>query len=165
MVDGTLLARAKRDCAYCHGTGMQAGQPCDCSYQGIFKHCAGFFEKCSKEPPTLDRVTRIDWCADFVMVSQRALRDPATDPDLTALKLFKWVYLLGAAHPLVMRKLGLPKATYFRFVKQVQVHLGKAYVHTSPNSPYGIYPIQGYLTQHRGPLDDVNEVEIEPLAA
>ncbi len=151
----TLVLAAPR-CTLCHGLGLRFGRrvkvvPCACVTRAIFRACYARFRFCSERDKQMSRCTlgalpgprgRLAWgrqneeyCADFILVSRRAL-----EPEL--LRVFRFHFLLAADWRLCCEWLHVDRGYFFHLVYALEQKLGRAFRETEP---YALYPVDEYF--------------------
>ena len=150
------LALAGANCTSCHGLGLRAGrnnvlQPCNCVFRAIFRTCFARFRDCVSREKHMSRATldpmpgrdaRNTWgrkheeyCADFCLVSKRALNP-------FEYRLFTYHFLLGADWKLCCRKLNMNRGNFFHAVYRIEQKLGRVFRELEP---YSLYPTDEYF--------------------
>lgn len=152
------LALASPTCSHCHGNGQRSrtegpSSPCNCVLRAIFRACYNRFRYCASKEKALSRVSlefmprgggrRSSWgrkdeeyCADFLLVSRRAL-------DNEEYKIFSYHFLLGADWKLCTRKLKMDRGLFFHAIYRIQQKLGKVFRELEP---YALYPLDEYFS-------------------
>lgn len=167
------LALASSSCSTCHGLGLPLGKrqsknPCNCVLRTIFRACYARFRYCVTKEKHMSRVTlsytrgrerstswgrkNEEYCADFILVSRRALNEQEH-------QIFKYHFLLGADWRLCCRKLKMSRGNFFHAVYRIQQKLGRVYRELQP---YGLYPLDEYFATTIQPTEPV---AISPGAA
>lgn len=77
-----------------------------------------------------------EYCADFILVTRRALTDEEY-------KIFSYHFLLGADWKLCTRKLNMDRGLFFHSVYRIQQKLGKVFRELEP---YALYPLDEYFS-------------------
>jgi hypothetical protein len=125
--------------------------PCKCVYRTIFRACYSRFRTCAQKDKAACR-TRLEanpnggrrttwgrkneeYCADFYLVSRRALSEAEW-------KLFSYHFLLGADVSLCARRLRLERGVAYFQIYRIMEKLGRLYADLKP---YSLYPIDEYF--------------------
>lgn len=150
------IALALPACTLCSGSGLRLDrwnecQPCNCVLRAIFRACYARFQQCTIEKrfsqtrleysPRANR--RITWgrkdeeyCADFYLLSQRALTPMEW-------QIFRFHFLLGADWNLCTRRLGMDRGNFFHMVYRIESKLGRAFKETRP---FCLFPLDEYFS-------------------
>lgn len=149
------LPLARSGCGVCRGTGRRVESVCQCVLRSIFRAC---FEKYHNlqvmtgaiGAPSYDRqkstglkrmwgIKRNEFIADFEIIARRAL---SADEH----KLFTMYFLQNLKWEQCAGPLGVDRGNFFHGVYRIEAKVGRAFFETKP---YGIYPIDEYMSNSR----------------
>lgn len=134
-------------CERCNATGFDVtGELCTCVCRKVFRVCYHRFKLCLEASTAARTVTIVechsgvdrhlvwfrrheDYCADFANTGRRVLKG-------YALGIFRFYHLLGGSVSLVAKRLGIARPTFYRYMEEAEVEVGRELALMKPYSPY-----------------------------